>query len=116
MAVHVRKGDLVEVLAGEAAGQRGKVLAVFLDRQKVLIEGINRVFRHTRRSKKNPTGGRIQKEACIHISNVLPVNPKTDKPTRVAFRTLEDGRKVRVARTDGTVLGELRKVKATSEG
>ncbi len=111
MAARIRKDDIVEVIAGNHRGARGKVLRVLVDRQRVVVEGVNMVQRHIRKSQRHPQGGRIQKEAPIHISNVMPINPKTNRPTRVRFQIEKDagGRvlaKRRVA-TDGTVLSEV---------
>jgi large subunit ribosomal protein L24 len=111
MAARVRKDDIVEVITGDHRGARGKVLRVLPDKQRVVVEGVNMVYRHVRRSRRNPQGGRIQKEAPIHLSNVMPVNPKTDRGTRVRFQVQRDshGRvvsKQRVAR-DGTVLSDV---------
>ncbi len=104
MTRHVKKGDMVEVIAGDYKGTRGKVLRVDPEKDKVVVEGVNRVYKHVRPSRKNPQGGRIQVEKPIHISNVLPINHKTNKPTRVRFQKDDSGRKKRVA-MDGTVLG-----------
>ena len=90
MATRIRKDDIVEVISGEHKGARGKVLRVLRDRDRVVVEGVNMVVRHVRRSQKHPQGGRIHREAAIHLSNVQPLDPKTDKPTRVRF-TIERG-------------------------
>ena len=103
MAWHVKKGDTVEIIAGDDRGVRGKVLNVDTANRQVLVEGVNRAYRHVRPSRRNPQGGRLQIEQPIDISNVLPVNPKTNRPTRVKFVVDKDGQKTRVA-TDGTVL------------
>ena len=109
MARHIVKGDMVRILAGDDSGKKGEVMAVFPSKNKVMVQGVNRVYRHLRPSKKHPQGGRIQKEMPIHISNVLPVDPKTDQATRVGVRTNEDGSKERIARKSGESLGLLRK-------
>ena len=111
MAQHVRKGDMVVAIAGNDKGKTGEVLRVYPDEQKVLVQGINRVYRHMRPSRKHPQGGRIQKEMPIHISNVLPVDPETSQPTRVGFRINEDGSKERFARRSGGSLGMVTKAK-----
>ena len=111
MAMHVKKGDRVVVIAGDDKGKTGEVLRVDAERRKVLVQGINRVYRHLRPSRRHPQGGRIQKEMPINISNVQPVDPKTNQPTRVGFKTLEDGSKVRLARKSGETLGTLKKGK-----
>jgi len=111
MAARVRKDDIVEVIAGEHKGARGKVLRVMPDKQRVIVEGVNMVVRHVRPSRRHPQGGRIHKEAPIHISNVQPIDPRTDKPTRVRFRVERDAngriiRKVRVS-TAGNEISEV---------
>ena len=90
MACHIRKDDQVEVLAGDCKGQRGKVLKVLPKKGLVLVQGVNMVYRHVRPSRRNPQGGRLQKEAPIHISNVAPYDEKAGRGTRVRFQ-LERG-------------------------
>jgi len=109
MARHVRKGDMVMVIAGDDKGKVGEVLRADGGAGKVLVQGINRVYRHLRRSRQHPQGGRIQKEMPIAISNVLPVDPKTNQPTRVGFRINADGSKERFAGKSGESLGTVRK-------
>jgi large subunit ribosomal protein L24 len=109
MARHVKKGDQVAVMAGDDKGKVGEVIRVDAAGGKVLVQGINRVYRHLRPSRKHPQGGRIQKEMPISISNVLPVDPKTNRPTRVAFRIDKDGTKQRVAKKSGQTLGTVKK-------
>ncbi len=109
MARHVKKGDMVKVLAGEDKGQVGEVLRVLGDEGKVLVQGINRVYRHLRPSRQHPQGGRIQKEMPISISNVLPVDPATNEATRVGFRINDDGTKERYAKKSGKTLGGVSK-------
>ena len=111
MAMHVRKGDQVVVIAGDDKGKTGEVLRVNTAAGKVLVQGVNRVFRHLRPSRQHPQGGRIRKEMPIDISNVLPIDPKTNQPTRVGFRTAKDGSKERFARKSGEPLGTVRKAK-----
>jgi len=111
MARHIVKGDMVKVLAGDDRGKVGEVMAVYPSRDKVLVQGVNRVYRHLRPSRKHPQGGRIQKEMPVHISNVLPVDPKTDQVTRVGVRINADGSKERIARKSGESLGIMRKAK-----
>lgn len=109
MARHVRKGDLVQVIAGDDKGKTGEVLRVDARSGKVLVQGINRVYRHLRPSRRHPQGGRIQKEMPIHMSNVLPVDPKTDQPTRVGFRIHPDGSRERIAKKSGQSMGVVKK-------
>lgn len=116
MASHVRKNDTVTVIAGAHKGARGKVLRVDARRHEVVVEGVNLVYRHVRPTKRNPKGGRLQKEAPIHLSNVQPVDPSSGKPSRVRFTTKTDpGGKVtekqRVTVEKQSVLHVLRKVK-----
>ena len=90
MACHIRRDDLVEVIAGDHKGQRGKVLKLMPKRGLVLIQGVNMVYRHVRPSRKNPQGGRLQKEAPINISNVLPYDEKAGRGCRVRFEVERD--------------------------
>jgi large subunit ribosomal protein L24 len=112
MARHIKKGDLVAVVAGNDRGKVGEVLHVYAKENKVLVQGVNRVYRHLRPSRRHPQGGRIQKEMPIHMSNVMPVDRKTNQPTRVGFQVNEDGSKDRVARKSGETLGAVRKQKS----
>lgn len=111
MARHVRKGDMVQIIAGNDKGKVGEIMIVYPKRDKVLVQGINRVYRHLRPSRQSPQGGRIQKEMPVHISNVLPLDPKTNQPTRVGFRVQEDGTKERFAKKSGESLGAVKKTK-----
>ena len=111
MAMHIKKGDQVVVIAGDDKGRTGEVIRVDAAAGKVLVQGVNRVYRHLRPSRQNPQGGRIQKEMPVDISNVLPIDPKTDQPTRVGFRIAQDGSKQRFARKSGETLGTVRKAK-----
>jgi len=113
MACHVRKNDEVVVIAGAHKGERGKVLRVDSRKGLVVVEGVNMVYRHVRPSRRNPQGGRLKKEAPIHISNVLPLDPKTNRGARVRFELQRDasGRVISKRRVtvNGTVLGEVAK-------
>lgn len=108
MAMRIKTGDTVVVIAGADKGRTGKVLRVLADKDRVIVEGIRRVWKHVKPSQRHPQGGRIQKDAPIHISNVMPVDPTSGKPTRVKFEERE-GKKVRVAVKSGTVLGTVSK-------
>ena len=99
----IRKGDKVIVRTGRDKGKSGEVLRVLRDEARVLVQGVNMVKRHTRPAPGNP-GGIVDKEASIHISNVGLADPKTGKPTRVGFKLLDDGRKVRIARGSGEAI------------
>ena len=104
MALRIKKSDQVIVIAGKDKGARGRVLKVLVERERVIVEGVNRVKRHQKPGQKNPQGGIIEKEAAIHLSNVMPLDTKADKPTRVKSGRAKDGRKVRVAVRSGTLL------------
>src|SRR3712207_3990039 len=104
MAAKIRKGDRVQVLAGRDKGKRGEVIAVMPKEDRALVQGVNMVKRHQKPQGLNQPGGIIEKEAPIHLSNLALIDPTSDKPTRVGFSVLEDGRKVRVARPSGEVL------------
>ena len=104
MPRHIKSGDTVIVTTGADKGKTGKVLRVLTGKDRVVVEGINRVWKHVRPSQRNPQGGRIQKDAPIHLSNVMPVDPGSGKGTRVRFED-RDGRKHRVAVGSGTDLG-----------
>jgi large subunit ribosomal protein L24 len=107
MAVHVKKDDTVEVITGDYKGTTGKVLRVLRDENKVVVQGINLAKKHVRPSRRNPTGGRINIEQPIHISNVLPVDPKTNKGSRVRYEIGKDGSKRRVTK-DGVKISDVR--------
>lgn len=120
MAVHVRKNDIVEVVSGDHKGARGKVLRVDPRRQQVVVEGVNMVYRHVRPTRRNPQGGRVQKEAPIHISNVLPYDSGVGKGLRVHFEVQRDDSgfvvsKRRVTAAD-TALHQLTRAERTTTG
>jgi large subunit ribosomal protein L24 len=100
----IKKGDDVIVLAGREKGRKGNVIKVLPQESRVLVQGVNMVRRHTRPSQANPQGGILEKEAPLHISNVAHVDPADGKPTRVGYRVLEDGKKVRFAKRSGEVI------------
>ena len=100
MAAKIKKGDTVVVLTGKDKGKKGEVLAVRPEENRVVVQGVAVVTRHTRPSMTSQ-GGLVKQEAAIHVSNVALVDPKGGKATRVGFKTLEDGRKVRIARASG---------------
>jgi large subunit ribosomal protein L24 len=102
--IRLRKNDTVVVIAGKDAGKQGKVLQVIREKNRVLVQGVNFIKRHTRPNpQKNIKGGIAEREAAIHVSNVMLVDPETGKRTRMGSKTLQDGRKVRVAKS-GAVL------------
>jgi large subunit ribosomal protein L24 len=98
----IRKGDRVKVITGRSKGKVGDVLRVLVAEQRVVVSGVNMIKRHTKPGRTD-AGGIIEREAAIHISNVAILDPKSDKPTKVGFKFLEDGRKVRVARSGETL-------------
>lgn len=103
--MHVKKGDKVQVLSGKDKGKQGVILAAFPKKERVLVEGVNVVKKHQKPSQDNPQGGILEKEAPIHVSNVLPIDPKTGEPTRVGYED-RDGKKVRIAKKSGEMLGK----------
>ncbi len=109
MAAKIKKGDYVQVIAGSlknGKGKKGEVLKVFTKENRVVVSGVNLVKRHVRPSQADPEGGIKTFEAPIHISNVAHIDPKDGKPTRVGFKTLKDGSKVRVAKRSGEVIDD----------
>jgi large subunit ribosomal protein L24 len=104
--MRIRKGDLVEKISGRQRGLKGAVLRVLTDKNKVVVEGLNQVYKHLRRSQKNPQGGRLQKEAPIAMSNVMPVCPKCNRGVRIGYQTKDDGKKVRICRVCKAELGK----------
>jgi large subunit ribosomal protein L24 len=105
MAAKIKKGDRVQVLTGRDKGKRGEVVAVNPTENRALVQGVNMVKRHRKPQGMNQPGGIQEKEAPIHLSNLALIDPASDKATRVGFRTLEDGKKVRVAKRSGEVIG-----------
>ena len=103
--VKIRKNDTVVVIAGKDKGARARVLRVMPQTDRVLVEGVNMIKRHTKPNpQRNIQGGIVERESPVHISNVQLLDPDDDKPTRVGTKVLEDGRRVRVARRSGAVL------------
>jgi large subunit ribosomal protein L24 len=103
MAAKIKKGDRVIVTTGRDKGKRGEVRQVIPDENRAIVAGVNLVRRHTRQTAQTE-GGIITKESTIHLSNLAILDPKTGKPTRVGFKILDDGRKVRVARASGDLI------------
>ncbi len=108
----IRKGDMVRVVTGDDKGATGRVLRVIPDANKLVVEGINRVYKHLKPSRRNPQGGRLSKEMPVDASNVMLIDPGTNRPTRVGVRTLPDGTKERYAKKSGAGLGRIGKPKA----
>ena len=108
MTMHIKKGDMVEIIAGDHKGATGRVLWVIPEKNKVVVQGHNIAKKHVRPSRRNPQGGRIDVEQPIHISNVLPLNPKSSRGSRVRYQVNDDGSKKRLA-ADGTEIGVVKK-------
>ena len=103
MKFKIRKGDRVTVITGRDRGKSGEVLRVLRAENRLVVQGINMVSRHTRQTPRSP-GGIVEKEGSIHISHVAHVDPPSGKATRVGTKVLDDGRKVRVARRSGEAI------------
>ena len=103
MSAKIKKGDRVVVTAGRDKGKRGEVRQVMPEDGRAIVAGVNLVRRHTRQTAQTE-GGIISKESTIHLSNLAILDPKTSKPTRVGFKVLDDGRKVRVAKGSGDLI------------
>jgi large subunit ribosomal protein L24 len=110
MALHVKKNDMVEIIAGDHKGATGRVLRVMRDKGKVVVQGHNLAQKHVRPSRRNPQGGRISVEQPIDISNVLVVSTKSNKGVRVRYQVESDGTKKRVA-LDGTEINVVKRAK-----
>jgi large subunit ribosomal protein L24 len=104
MAARIRKGDTVVVITGTQKGRRGEVLRLFPKAGRALVQGVNLVTKHTKPRGIGQPGGIVQEEASIHLSNLMLIDPKSEQPTKVGFRILDDGRKVRVAKASGQVI------------
>lgn len=102
--LHIKKGDIVYVNAGDDKGKRGRVLEVNRDKMTAIVEGVNIVSRHTKPSAKHPQGGIIKMEAPIHISNLMVVDPTTNEPTRIGRKLNEKNKLVRYAKKSGAIL------------
>lgn len=100
----IKVGDLVQVVAGKEKGKRGTVKKILKDTDRVIVEGLNMVIRHTRPTQQGAEGGRISKEASMHLSNVMPLDATTDKPTRVKAQKDDAGKTVRVSAKLGAAL------------
>ena len=105
----IKKGDQVKVISGKHRGKAGKVLRVFPENNRVLVEGVNLIYRHTRPSQKNPKGGIVEKEGTINASNVMVFDSRSNTPTRVGYRLIEDTEKktvnkVRISNKSGEII------------
>lgn len=101
--MHVKKGDKVKVITGKDSGKEGTILEAYPKKDRVLVEGVNMVKKHSKPSQDNPQGGILDLEAAIHVSNVMPIDPKSGEPTRVGFEE-RDGKKVRIAKKSGEAI------------
>jgi large subunit ribosomal protein L24 len=102
--VKIKKGDTVQIISGKDRGATGKVIAAYPTEQRVLVEGVNRIRKHTKVTtgiRGAKSGGIVTQEAPIHVSNVMVVDPETNRPTRVGYRRDNEGRKVRVSKRTG---------------
>ena len=98
----IKKGDTIHVISGNEVGKSGRVIKVFRSKDRIVVEGLNMVKKHARPTQENPQGGIMEKEASIHISNVMLVSG--GKPTRIGYKILEDGKKVKYAKRTGEVI------------
>lgn len=104
MAARIRKGDTVMVITGVNKGRRGEVLRVMPQANRAVVQGVAMVTRHVKPRGMQEPGGLRQQESAIHLSNLMLVDPRSEKPTKVGYRVLDDGRKVRVAKVTGEVI------------
>lgn len=102
--LHVKKDDTVFVITGKDKGKKGRIIAAYPRQNRVLVEGVNMMKKHSKPSQQNPQGGIIEQEAPIHVSNVMLIDPKSGKPTRVGYKVLDNGNKVRIAKASGEVI------------
>ncbi|MEM9825288.1 MAG: 50S ribosomal protein L24 [Planctomycetota bacterium] len=108
-----RINDEVIVISGADKGHRGKIIKIDREKNKVIVEGAARVWKHVKRSQKNPQGGRLNKSMPIAVSNVMMVDPSSGEPTRIGVRYLDDGSKERYAKRSGKSLGQIAPPRAT---
>jgi large subunit ribosomal protein L24 len=106
LKMKIKRNDQVRVISGKHRGEEGKVLAVFREKNRVLVENVNVIRKAQRPTQENPRGGYREQEMPIHASNVMVLDPQSGEPTRIGIKFLDDGRKVRVARKSGAQLDE----------
>ena len=99
--LHIKKGDTVHVISGESSGKQGRVLEILKDKDRAIVEGVNMIHKHQKPNSAHPQGGIIKKEGSIHISNLMVVDPKSGKPTRIGRRKNSEGKLVRYAKKSG---------------
>jgi large subunit ribosomal protein L24 len=102
--LHIKKGDTVMVIAGEAKGEQGKVIRVIVDKNRAVVEGVNEVSKHRKPSASNPQGGIVKEEAPIHISNLMVIDPKSGEPSRIGRKLGDNGKLVRYAKKSGEII------------
>lgn len=102
--LHVKKDDTVIVITGKDKGKKGRIISAYPRENRVLVEGVNLVKKHQKPNQQNPQGGIIEREAAIHVSNVMLLDPKSGQPTRIGYKVLENGEKVRVAKKSGEAI------------
>ena len=99
--LHIKKGDTVTVLSGESKGQKGKVLEIFAEKERAIVEGVNLASKHTKPNADHPQGGIVKQEAPIHISNLMVVDPSSGKPTRIGRKLNDKNKLVRYSKKSG---------------
>ena len=100
----IKRDDMVLIISGNDKGKRGRVLRVYPGQDRVIVEGVRMMKKHTKPTQRDPQGGIIEREASLHVSNVMLVDPKNDEPTRVGRQRLDEGRRVRVAKRSGEMI------------
>jgi len=101
----IRKNDIVVIISGNYKGKTGRVLKIFPEKQRIIVEGVNFIKKHMRPSQNNPKGGIVEKEASIHISNVQLIH--NNEPTKIGFKNLKDGKKVRYSKKSGEIIDSI---------
>lgn len=111
--MHIRKGDIVQVITGNTQdhGKTGKILAVYPKTERVLVEGVNMIKRHTKPSRSNQQGGIVEKEAVVHMSNVMPWCESEGKASRIVMKTLDDGKRIRTYKINGETVKDTKDTK-----
>jgi large subunit ribosomal protein L24 len=100
----IKRDDTVFVISGNDKGKRGRVLRVFPEQDRIIVEGVRMMKKHTKPTQRDPQGGIVEREAPLHVSNVMLIDPKSDEPTRVGRQRLGEGRRVRVAKRSGEMI------------
>jgi len=103
----LKKNDRVKVVSGNHKGKEGKILKIFRDKDRVIVEGVNIIKRHTKPNQKNPQGGITQKESAIHISNIMLIDPKSNEPSRIGMQIIESGEGKKKRMRYGKKSGEI---------